>query len=91
MPVCNSSLRQIIWRELDIDAVAHQDADAVSSHTPRDRREDNVLTIVDLNFKKCVRLFVYDNASQFDQFFFHLRTRSLRPISPTHFHYSKDK
>jgi hypothetical protein len=50
-----------------------------------------VLTIVDLNFKKCVRLFVYDNASQFDQFFFHLRTRSLRPISPTHFHYSKDK
>ena len=46
MPVRDPSLRQIVWREFDIDAVAHQDADAVAAHAARDRGEHHVLGVI---------------------------------------------
>ena len=71
MPVGDPSLRQIVWRQLDIHAVAHQDADAVAAHAARDGGEHHMLGVVDLHLKKGVWLFVDDNAIDFDQFFFH--------------------
>ena len=61
MTICDSSLRKVVWRELDVDAVAHKDADAVPTHAARYCREDYVLTVVDLYLKECVRLFIHDD------------------------------
>ncbi len=72
MALCYAALREIIRRKLDIDPVSHQDTDPVSTHTAGDRREDNMLAVLDLDLKKRVGLFVYNNAFEFDQFFFHL-------------------
>ena len=74
MPICDPSLGEIVWRELDIDPVTHQDADAISTHAAGDRRQHNVLAVVYPHLKKSVRLFVDNNTRQFDQFFFHLVT-----------------
>lgn len=71
MPICDAALGQVVWREFDVDAVAHQDADAVAAHAARDRREHHVLGIIKLHFEKCVRLFINDDAGHFYKFFFH--------------------
>jgi len=70
--VCNTSLCEVIGRQLDVHAIPHQDTDAVSAHTARDGREDDMVSVVDLYLKKSIWLFVYDHTRQFDQFFFHL-------------------
>ena len=31
--VSDTAFCEVVWRELDIDAVAHQDANAVAAHT----------------------------------------------------------
>ena len=58
MPVGNAALGEVVGRELDVDAVAHQDAYAVSAHAARDRGEHDMLALGDLYLEKCVRLFV---------------------------------
>jgi hypothetical protein len=70
--VRDASLRKVVRRKLDVDAVAHQDANAVSTHAAGYRREDKVVGVVDLHLKESVRLFIHDNTREFDQFFFHL-------------------
>ena len=72
MSVCNSPLRKIVGRELDVDAVAHQDADAVAAHTARDSGENDMLALLYLYFEKCIGLFVDYDPSHFYKFFFHL-------------------
>ena len=32
MPVGDAAFGEVVWREFDIDAVAHEDADAVAAH-----------------------------------------------------------
>ena len=59
MPVRDPSLREIIRRQFDVYAIAHQDTDAISSHSARDRREDNMLAVVDLYLEESVGLFVH--------------------------------
>lgn len=62
MPVCDPSLGEIVRRELNVDTIAHQDANSVAPHAARDRREDNMFRIVDLYFKESIRLLVHDDA-----------------------------
>lgn len=71
MAVCDSALGQVVWRQFYIDLIAHQDTDPISAHTPGDRSEYHVLSIVELDLKKCVGLLVYDDTSHFYKFFFH--------------------
>jgi hypothetical protein len=59
MSVRDSSLREIVRRELYVDTITHQDTNAVSPHAARDRCEDDMLAIVDLYLKKSVWLFVH--------------------------------
>jgi len=71
VPVRNAAFGEVVRRELDVDAVAHKDADAIAAHAARDRREHHVVGVVDLDLKISVGLFVDDDAGHFDQFFFH--------------------
>jgi hypothetical protein len=72
VPVRYTSFREVVRRKLYVNAVAHQDANAVSTHAAGYRREDKVVGVVDLHLKESVRLFIHDNTREFDQFFFHL-------------------
>lgn len=71
MSVRDAAFCEVVGREFDIDAVAHQDADAVAAHAARNGREDDVVRVVDLNFEIRVRLLVDHDTSHFDQIFFH--------------------
>lgn len=66
MPISDPTLRKVVRREFDIDSIAHQDANSVSTHASRDRRKDNVLAVLYLNLEKCVGLFIDDDAGQFN-------------------------
>jgi len=57
--VRDPSLREIIRRQFDIYTIAHQDTNAISSHAARDRREDNMLAVIDLYLEESVGLFVH--------------------------------
>lgn len=65
MPVRDAAFGKVVWREFDVDAVAHKDADAVAAHTAGDGREHHVIGVFDLHFEKRVGLFVDDRADHF--------------------------
>src|SRR5687767_15330445 len=46
VPVSDAPLRQVVWREFDVHAVAHQDAYPVSPHAARDGRQDHMVRSV---------------------------------------------
>ena len=58
MPVRYPALCKVVRRKLDVYAIAHQDADAISSHATRDRRGHNVLAILYLDLKERVWLLI---------------------------------
>lgn len=72
VPVCDAAFCKVVRREFDIYAVPHQNADAIATHAARDGGQDHVVRIVDLDFEKCVGLFVDHDAAHFDKFFFHI-------------------
>lgn len=71
MPVGNAALCEVVWREFDIHAVAHENTDAVATHSARDGGEHHVISVRDLDLKIGVWLFIDDRSGHFDQFFFH--------------------
>ncbi len=73
MTVCNAALGQVVRRQLNIDTVTHQDADAVAAHAARYGREHHMLSIVDLDLEIRVWLFVHNYTGHFYEFFFHVR------------------
>lgn len=56
--VSDSAARQIVGRHFYADAVAYQNANAVLAHLAGNRRQNDVRTIVQLDFEKCIGLFV---------------------------------
>jgi hypothetical protein len=56
--VSDPAARQIIWRHLDADAVAYQDPYAMFAHFAGNSRQYDMRTIVQLDFEKCIGLFV---------------------------------
>ena len=71
MTVRDTSFCKVVRREFDVDAVAHQDADTITTHAAGDRGEDNVVSIVYLYLKVGVRLLVDHDTSHLNKFFFH--------------------
>ena len=60
--ICDAPFREIVGRKFHVDAIAHQDPDAVPSHSTRYGREHNMFGIVDLDLKKSIRLFIDHNS-----------------------------
>lgn len=58
VPVSDSTSRQIVRRHLNAHPITDQNADAILAHLPGDRCQYDVFCIVQLNFEKCVGLFV---------------------------------
>lgn len=58
IPIRDSASGQIIRRHLDAYPITDQDTNAILSHLPGDRRQYDMLSIVQLYFEKCVGLFV---------------------------------
>ena len=75
MPVRNTPFSEVVGGQFHVDAVAHQNTDAVTTHSPGDGREDHMVRIFYLYLKEGVWLLVDHRADHFDQFFFHYPPR----------------
>lgn len=71
MSVSYSALCQVVGREFHINAVTHQDADAVSAHAAGDSGKYNMVAVIYLYLKISVWLFIDNNAPKGNKFFFH--------------------
>ena len=60
--VGNAPARKIIGRHFDTHAVTDQNADAMLAHFAGNCRQHDVSTVIELDFEKCVGLFVDDRA-----------------------------
>jgi hypothetical protein len=79
--VSDSAARQIVGRHFYADAVAYQNANAVLAHLPGNSCQDDVRTIVQLDFEKCIGLFVDYRALCWDQIISCQIGFSLRDLS----------
>ena len=66
MAIRDSAFRQIIRRHFNVNAVADQYADTVSTHSARNLRHHDMLTAVDLDLKTSVALFINNQTAYFN-------------------------
>jgi hypothetical protein len=62
VPVGNSTTGEVVGRHLNTHAIAYQNPDAILPHLAGDGGQYYVFTIVELDFKEGVGLFVDDDA-----------------------------
>src|SRR4030095_2203838 len=82
MSVRNATFCQIVGGQFEIDAVAHQYPDAITAHATGNRGEHEMVSVVYLHFEVRVRLFVDNNADEFDQFLFHTQCSFSKIMPP---------
>src|ERR1051326_7030266 len=70
VPVRDAASGQVIGRHFDAHAITHEDTNAILAHLTRDRRQNDMVTIIELNFEECVRLLVNNNSRSRNQIIF---------------------
>ncbi len=69
VPVDDPGTVEVVWGELDADAIAGEDADPEATHLPGHVTEDRAIHVVELHTEHRVRKSLDDLALEFDLFF----------------------
>jgi hypothetical protein len=64
--VSDATAGQVVRGDLDLHSIARKDADVVLAHLPRDRREDVVAAVIELNAEHGARQRLDDLSLEFD-------------------------
>ena len=65
MPVHDASLREIVGRNLNVDSISGKNSDAMTAHSSRDMREDD-MTVGKFHRERRARKNLFDAAGDFD-------------------------